>query len=131
MLFCDVVLKYSSAVGSLVVVRMVVVVVVVVGFDLIDDVVADDDDEDDTAEWNGVDIVGDVKLGPTAVLLKTFVITDRPGTGRKIPCCAPGATSADNALPDGMPFRPLANPLGSDRFFDKFITSFPCGENVG
>lgn len=72
-----------------------------------------------------------MKLDPVDVLLKTFVITDLPGAGRKIPCCAPGATSADNALPDVMPFRPVASPLSSDRFFDKFITSFVCGENVG
>lgn len=97
---------------------VVVVVVDVLGtteLDFIDD------------ECNGTDV--GAKLELTDVLLNTFVITDRPGIGRKIPCCAPGATSAESALPAATPF--VADPLAAERFFDKLMTSLELGINVG
>lgn len=79
-------------------------------------------------ECNGMDV--GAKLELTDVLLNTFVIIERPGTGRGIPCCAPGATSADSALPEVTPFA-AADPLIDGRFFDKLIVSLELGINVG
>lgn len=108
---------------------IVVVVRVELGFTGVEYASDDDGNDTDDDEWYGIDVGNDVKLDPVVVLLITFVITDRPGAGRKIPCCAPGATRADSALSDVI--RPAPDPLASDRFFDKLITSLACGKNVG